>query len=83
MEPNEENLSFFTVYMCHHINPRSVINYLLWDLYATFSPCFVTHSTAIIQTKADPKKKGEVEVGEKNLAVTEARMPVTRTWKPL
>jgi len=28
MEPNEENLSFFTVYMCHHINPRSVNNYL-------------------------------------------------------
>jgi len=42
----------------------------------------MTHSTAI-STKADPKKKGEVEVGEKNLVVAEARMPVSRTCKPL
>ena len=28
VEPTPETLSFFTVYMCHHINPRSVNTYL-------------------------------------------------------
>ena len=28
VEPNEDTLSFFTVYMSHHINPRSVNTYL-------------------------------------------------------
>ncbi|KAJ7751237.1 hypothetical protein DFH07DRAFT_961024 [Mycena maculata] len=28
LEPTEETLSFFTVYMCAHINPRSVNSYL-------------------------------------------------------
>ena len=28
VEPTTEILSFFTVYMCHHINPRSVNTYL-------------------------------------------------------
>jgi hypothetical protein len=28
IEPTPETLSFFTVFMCHHINPKSVDNYL-------------------------------------------------------
>ena len=28
VEPTPETLSFFTVYMCHHLNPRSVNTYL-------------------------------------------------------
>jgi hypothetical protein len=28
VEPTPETLSFFTVYMCHHVNPRSVNTYL-------------------------------------------------------
>jgi hypothetical protein len=28
VDPSPETLSFFTVYMCHHINPRSVNTYL-------------------------------------------------------
>ena len=29
VEPTADTLSFFTVYMCHHIKPSSVDNYLL------------------------------------------------------
>jgi len=40
----------------------------------------VAHSKVIISTEADPKKrKGEIKVGEKNLVVAEARVPVLRT----
>jgi hypothetical protein len=28
VDPTPETLSFFTVFMCHHINPKSVDNYL-------------------------------------------------------
>jgi hypothetical protein len=28
VDPTPETLSFFTVFMCHHINPKSVNNYL-------------------------------------------------------
>ena len=28
VDPTPETMSFFTVYMCHHINPKSVDNYL-------------------------------------------------------
>ncbi|GLB41979.1 hypothetical protein LshimejAT787_3400070 [Lyophyllum shimeji] len=28
LKPTPATLSFFVVYMCHHINPRSVVNYL-------------------------------------------------------
>jgi hypothetical protein len=28
IDPTPETLSFFTVFMCHHINPKSVDNYL-------------------------------------------------------
>jgi hypothetical protein len=28
VEPTPDTLSFFTVYMCHHINPKSVSSYL-------------------------------------------------------
>ena len=28
VEPTPETLSFYTVYMCHHVNPRSVNTYL-------------------------------------------------------
>ena len=28
VEPTPETLSFFTVYMCHHLNPRSINTYL-------------------------------------------------------
>jgi hypothetical protein len=28
VDPTPETLSFFTVFMCHHINPKSIDNYL-------------------------------------------------------
>ena len=29
IEPTADTLSFYTIYMCHHIQPRSVASYLL------------------------------------------------------
>src|ERR1700690_52804 len=53
-DPTPESLSFFTVYMCHYINPKSVDNYLLgicnnFESYF-HNVCAACNSTLVSQT---------------------------------
>jgi len=51
VEPTPENLSFFTVYMCHHINPHSVNTYLsgiIQQLENTFPTIMEVRNSIIV-----------------------------------
>ena len=83
VEPTADTLSLYTVYMCHHINPRSVNTYLSGisqQLESTFPAVKEARNSALVRRtwQGCMRMKGVATIRKRALTTDDLRVVITR-----
>lgn len=83
VEPTPDTLSFYTVYMCHHINPRSVNTYLSGisqQLEANFPAVKEARNSALVRRTLQGcmRMRGTATIRKRALTVDDLKVVINR-----